>query len=79
MVRVPALRRPGHRLAGDERPTIARTAAAAGYADQSHLARDCRAITGLTPGRFLDEYFPTFPDMSDPYKTGAPFVSMLEA
>ena len=61
----------------DERPTIARTAAAAGYADQAHLSRDCRAITGLPPGRFLAEYFPTFPDMSDPYKTGERFVTIV--
>jgi AraC-like DNA-binding protein len=34
-----------------ERPdaSLADLAASAGYADQSHLARDCRAIAGLTP------------------------------
>jgi AraC-like DNA-binding protein len=44
----------------------------AGFADQAHLIRDCRAITGLSPLAFLADYFPTFPDMSDPYKTGSP-------
>jgi AraC-like DNA-binding protein len=50
-------------------PSLAVAAATAGYFDQSHLARDCRTITGMSPGAFLAEHFPTFPDMSDPYKT----------
>lgn len=49
--------------------SLARAAATAGYSDQPHLARDCRAITGLTPTELLDEWFPTFPAGSDPYKT----------
>jgi AraC-like DNA-binding protein len=49
----------------------------AGYSDHAHLARDCRSITSQTPSEFLSEYFPTFPDMSDPYKTDESFaVSM---
>lgn len=50
---------------------------AAGYADHAHLARDCRAITGSAPSRFLRESFATFPDMSDPYKTGPQFSATL--
>lgn len=61
----------------DGAPSIARLAAAAGYADQAHLARDCRAITGLTVRQFLDEWFPTFPDMSDPFKTAAPLGATI--
>lgn len=57
--------------------TLATLAAEAGYTDQAHLSSDCRAITGLTPTRFVAEWFPTFPDMADPYKTDAPLaVSM---
>ncbi|MEU4523858.1 helix-turn-helix domain-containing protein [Amycolatopsis sp. NPDC024027] len=32
---------------------LAALAAAAGYADQAHLSRDCRAMTGLTPRRYF--------------------------
>ena len=48
--------------------TLTSLAHDAGYADQAHLARDCRAITGSAPSAFLAESFATFPDMSDPYK-----------
>lgn len=41
--------------------------------------RDCRAITGLTVRRFLAEWFPTFPDMSDPFKTDVPFATTMGA
>ncbi|MCU1366424.1 MAG: Helix-turn-helix domain protein [Ilumatobacteraceae bacterium] len=61
------------------RPTLARLAVEAGYSDQAHLARDCRAICGTTPTEFLADYFATFPDMSDPYKTAAPFAATMEA
>jgi AraC-like DNA-binding protein len=32
---------------------LAALAAAAGYADQAHLSRECRALTGLTPARLV--------------------------
>ncbi|WP_176439858.1 AraC family transcriptional regulator [Haloechinothrix alba] len=36
------------------RPTgLAELAVVAGYADQAHLARDCRALTGLTPAEYF--------------------------
>ncbi|HET6710106.1 helix-turn-helix domain-containing protein [Amycolatopsis sp.] len=34
-------------------PNLAALAAAAGYADQAHLSRDCRALTGLTPRAYF--------------------------
>ncbi len=39
-----------------------RIALAAGYADQAHLIRDCRALTGLSPEKLLRERA-----MSDPF------------
>ncbi len=54
--------------------TIAQLCVEAGFSDQAHLARDCRAITGETPRAFLRTYQATFPDMSDPYKTSPSFV-----
>lgn len=65
-------------LADGER-SIARLATLAGYADQPHLARDCRAITGRTVSTFLRDYFPTFPDMSDPFKTERPLAPTMGA
>lgn len=59
--------------------SIASVAHQAGYADHAHLVRDCRAITGAPPRRFLAESFATFPDMSDPYKTGRRLVARLSA
>ncbi|MBA2955866.1 helix-turn-helix domain-containing protein [Nocardioides sp. MAH-18] len=43
------------RLADAERPDLARVAADLGYSDQSHFARDWRAVTGLTPGEYAAE------------------------
>lgn len=60
--------------AGTPLTSLAQTA---GYADHAHLVRDCTAITGSAPSRFLRESFATFPDMSDPYKTGQEFIARL--
>ena len=35
--------------------SLADIAARAGYADQAHLSRECKAVTGETPGAFLRE------------------------
>jgi transcriptional regulator GlxA family with amidase domain len=39
--------------AGDPNARIARAAFEAGYADQAHLGRECRALTGLSSGQLL--------------------------
>ncbi|WP_028643181.1 AraC family transcriptional regulator [Nocardioides sp. URHA0020] len=46
------------RLAGSDRPDLARVAADLGYADQAHFGRDFRAVTGLTPGEYAAERRP---------------------
>lgn len=56
------------------RASLAALAAGGGYADQAHLARECRAITGLPPSEFLLVHDATFPAASDPYKTTPPAV-----
>ena len=39
----------------ERRPDLASASADAGYADQSHLTREVRALSGLTPARLLTE------------------------
>jgi AraC-like DNA-binding protein len=64
--------------ANDDARPLSAIAADAGYSDHAHLVRDCRAITSMTPSAYFAGYFPTFPDLADPYKTTAPLVATLE-
>ncbi len=67
-------------LASTERqPTLAGLAVDAGYVDQAHLSRECRRITGRSPAALLSGYFSTFPDMSDPYKSGRRVDALMGA
>ncbi|HEY6419869.1 MAG TPA: DUF6597 domain-containing transcriptional factor [Candidatus Binataceae bacterium] len=50
---------------GGSARSLARIAAAAGYADQSHLNRECMRFAGRTPGQIVRELQP----MSDLFKT----------
>jgi AraC-like DNA-binding protein len=53
LVRVLRLQRFLQLIEHDPAPPLASLAAAAGYADQSHLARDCRLLTGRTPSALV--------------------------
>lgn len=46
------------RLLVDSRESIAAVAQRCGFADQSHLTRAFRLVTGLTPGSYRDQYSP---------------------
>lgn len=50
--------------------SVAELAAMSGYTDHAHLAKECRKIVGTTPTALIRSHLPTFPDTSDPYKTG---------
>jgi AraC-like DNA-binding protein len=52
-------------------------AAHAGYADQSHLTRDCLRLTGLPPGAFLRELEPRCACGHDHSAAFAPLVAAL--
>ncbi|MEO1060480.1 MAG: DUF6597 domain-containing transcriptional factor [Actinomycetota bacterium] len=58
-------------------PTVSAAAATAGYADHPHLVRECRAIAGSAPTELLQWYEPTFPGVSDPYKTAVGRVATI--
>lgn len=65
-------------LSVDEGASLSDLAARAGYSDHAHLVRDCRDISDQPPTAFLTEHFPTFPDLSDPYKTGRPYSVTID-
>jgi AraC-like DNA-binding protein len=48
-------------LAARHRGSLADLALAAGYADQAHMTRECRRLTGLSPVRLFAEWLPTRP------------------
>lgn len=61
VVRFEAARR---RLGAPDRPSLADVAAAAGYADHSHLVRDWHAFAGCAPSRWIAEELPSVQDAS---------------
>jgi transcriptional regulator GlxA family with amidase domain len=52
-------------------PRLALIAAAAGYADQAHMSRELRALTGRSPSPLLQGCASTL-ELSDLFKTAAP-------
>ena len=65
--RVLRFRRFSDLLADAPSADLAGLAAAAGYADQAHLSRECRAMTGTTPSKW-----------SETFKTAPPVLATLE-
>jgi AraC-like DNA-binding protein len=63
-----------HRHAQSSEDGLGRLAWAAGYADQSHLTRECAALTGLPPTRFLEERTRSCGTSHDHKTMFAPFV-----
>jgi AraC-like DNA-binding protein len=59
--------------------SLARLAADAGYADQAHLARECRRLAGVVPGALLAAGATAAGERSDPFKTPRPARSTLRA
>ncbi len=59
------------RVASGSAPDLAGLAAAAGFADQSHLTRDWRAFAGLSPLRWLEAEFGFVQDRWRPETTGS--------
>lgn len=54
---------------------LAAVAAAAGYADQAHLARDVRSLTGATPGTLLSRDQPRLANRSTGLPSGSRTVA----
>ena len=62
----------------DRSASLARLAAEAGYADQAHLARECRRLTGRTPSALREAGATAAGERtSDAFKTAAPPTAML--
>jgi transcriptional regulator GlxA family with amidase domain len=73
--RVLRLQRALRLAGGNARPraslSLAMIAVAAGYADQAHMSRELRALTGRSPGALLPGCMSTL-ELSDLFKIAAP-------
>jgi len=56
LLKLARFRRGVQLLAGEARISLARIAAAAGYADQPHFNREFRRFSGVTPGQFRNHH-----------------------
>jgi transcriptional regulator GlxA family with amidase domain len=59
--------------------TLARLASDAGYADQAHLARECRRLSGLPPSELLASGAGAAGERSDWFKAAPRPLVMLRA
>jgi AraC-like DNA-binding protein len=62
-----------------ETPDLARLALDAGYADQAHLTRECRRLSGLPPAALLASGAGPAGDRSVSFKTAGPVAATLAA
>ncbi len=76
-VRVQRFQRFLARAEASPEATLGRLAAAAGYADQAHLDRECRRLSGLTPSALLAQRPIVAGDKSDPFKPDAAIETRL--
>jgi hypothetical protein len=60
-------------------PDLARLAVEAGYADQAHLTRECRRLSGLPPAALLSEGAGPAGERSVSFKTAGPVAATLAA
>ncbi len=60
-----------------ERPSVAQVAAACGYYDQAHLAREWNAMAGCAPGAWIREELPFVQDHQLPDAIASPEYSAL--
>lgn len=63
--RVLRFREAARLLVADDPLAIADVAAACGFADHSHLVREFRDLAGVTPTRYVEEWWAGFPDVQD--------------
>ena len=66
-------------LAETQTPDLARVALEAGYADQAHLTRECRRLSGLPPAALLTEGAGPAGERSVSFKTAGPVAATLAA
>ncbi len=63
----------------EQRQDLARLALDAGYADQAHLTRECRRLSGLPPAALLASGAGPAGERSVPFKTAGPVAATLAA
>jgi AraC-like DNA-binding protein len=66
-------------LADAQRHDLARLALEAGYADQAHLTRECRRLSGLPPAALLGQGAGPAGERSVSFKTAGPVAATLAA
>jgi AraC-like DNA-binding protein len=66
-------------LLAEDTQNLARLALEAGYADQAHLTRECRRLSGLPPAALLASGAGAAGERSVSFKTAGPVAATLAA